>query len=56
MSGFYTTDDVIYIIRVYRAHVQERQIYLEVVNVAVESLDSRYVFMLDAGLKICVVR
>lgn len=54
ISGFYTMDDVIYIIRMYRVHAQERQIHLEVVDVAVESLDSRYVFMLDAGLKIYV--
>lgn len=53
-TGFYTMDDVIYTVRMYRIHAQERQIHLEVVDVSIDSLDSRYVFMLDIGLKIFI--
>lgn len=53
-TGFYTMDDIIYPTRMYRIHAQERQIHLEVVEVTPESLDSRFVFVLDTGLKLFI--
>uniref|UniRef100_A0A336MYS3 CSON003193 protein n=1 Tax=Culicoides sonorensis TaxID=179676 RepID=A0A336MYS3_CULSO len=53
-TGFYTMDDIVYPTRMYRIHAQERQIHLEVVKVTPESLDSRYVFVLDTGFKLYI--
>lgn len=51
-SGFYTVEDMTYITRLYRVHGAGSGIHLEPVTISHESLDPRYVFILDAGLKI----
>ncbi|XP_053610117.1 protein flightless-1 [Plodia interpunctella] len=51
-SGFFTVDDVHYVTRLYRVHAAGNSIHLEPVAVQAESLDPRYVFLLDAGLTI----
>ncbi|KAK7571791.1 hypothetical protein V9T40_014263 [Parthenolecanium corni] len=53
-SGFYTVEDVIYTTRFYRIHSAGPSIHLEPVAISVESLDPRYTFILDAGLKIFI--
>lgn len=53
-TGFYTMDDVSYSTRMYRVHASERQIHLEVVEACAESLDPRFVFVLDTGVKIFI--
>ncbi|XP_012256387.1 protein flightless-1 isoform X2 [Athalia rosae] len=51
-SGFYTIEDPPAITRVYRVHAAGASIHLEAVPVGVESLDPRFVFVLDKGTKI----
>nr|CAD7455146.1 unnamed protein product [Timema tahoe] len=52
-SGFFTVEDTTYAKRLYRVHAAgTSSIHLEPVPVAVSSLDPRYVFVLDTGLKI----
>ncbi|KAL1132057.1 hypothetical protein AAG570_010015 [Ranatra chinensis] len=52
-SGFYTVEDMTYVTRLYRVHgAGSSGIHLEPVPVSPESLDPRYVFILDNGLKI----
>lgn len=52
-SGFYTVEDTVYVTRLYRVHANGRSgIHLEPVTVSSESLDPRFVFVLDTGLKI----
>ncbi|XP_046688250.1 LOW QUALITY PROTEIN: protein flightless-1-like [Homalodisca vitripennis] len=52
-SGFYTVEDVAYTVRLYRVHgAGNSSIHLEPVPVSAESLDPRFVFLLDTGLKI----
>nr|CAD7257477.1 unnamed protein product [Timema shepardi] len=52
-SGFFTVEDMTYAKRLYRVHAAgTSSIHLEPVPVAVSSLDPRYVFVLDTGLKI----
>ncbi|RZF40467.1 hypothetical protein LSTR_LSTR000346 [Laodelphax striatellus] len=52
-SGFFTVEDMTYITRLYRVHAAGMSgIHLEPVHVGYESLDPRFVFVLDAGLKI----
>lgn len=52
-SGFYTVEDMIYVKRLYRVHNAGcSSIHLEPVLVSLESLDPRFVFVLDTGLKI----
>ncbi|KAK3911726.1 Protein flightless-1 [Frankliniella fusca] len=52
-SGFYTVEDTVYVKRLYRVHAASSHgIHLEPVAVAHTSLDPRYVFVLDCGLKI----
>ncbi|XP_075220548.1 FLII actin remodeling protein isoform X2 [Lycorma delicatula] len=52
-SGFYTVEDMTYIKRLYRVHAAGTSgIHLEPVPISYESLDPRYVFVLDTGLKI----
>ncbi|XP_014245300.1 protein flightless-1 [Cimex lectularius] len=51
-SGFYTVEDLTYVTRMYRVHGSGTGIHLEPVPAVTESLDPRYVFVLDAGLKI----
>ena len=53
-SGFYTVEDVEYNTRMYRVHEASHGIHLEAVAVDPSSLDPRYVFLLDAGLRIFV--
>ncbi|CAB0009071.1 unnamed protein product [Nesidiocoris tenuis] len=53
-SGFYTVEDMTYVTRLYRIHGAGAGIHLEPVPVSYESLDPRYVFVLDAGLKIFI--
>jgi len=50
-SGFYTVEDVEYITRMYKISGTHR-ILLEPVPLTYESLDSRYVYLLDDGMKI----
>ncbi|CAG5045121.1 unnamed protein product [Parnassius apollo] len=51
-SGFFTVDDPHYVTRLYRVHGAGSSIHLEPVPVSAESLDPRYVFILDTGLTI----
>ncbi|CAH0380666.1 unnamed protein product [Bemisia tabaci] len=51
-SGFYTVEDMTYITRLYRVHTVGNAIHLEPVAISSESLDPRFVFVLDTGLKI----
>lgn len=52
-SGFFTVEDMTYVTRLYRVHASGcSSIHLEPVPVAAESLDPRFVFVLDVGLKI----
>ncbi|CAG9864201.1 unnamed protein product [Phyllotreta striolata] len=53
-SGFYTVEDMNFETRLYRIHPAGPSIHLEPVRISVDSLDPRYVFVLDAGLKIFV--
>jgi len=53
-SGFYTVEQVEYTIRLYRIHEAQNGIHLEAVEAEFASLDSRYVFLLDAGMRIMV--
>jgi len=54
MSGFYTVEEEQYMTRLYRIHEASHGTHLEAVAVEAESLDPRYVFLLDAGLRIYV--
>ncbi|CAF4932515.1 unnamed protein product [Pieris macdunnoughi] len=49
-SGFFTVDDPHYVTRLYRVHGAGSSIHLEPVPVEADSLDPRYVFVLDTGL------
>ncbi|XP_026739466.1 protein flightless-1 [Trichoplusia ni] len=51
-SGFFTVDDPHYVTRLYRVHGAGNTIHLEPVAVQADSLDPRYVFVLDTGLVI----
>ena len=53
-SGFYTVEDIEYTIRMYRIHEASHGIHLEAVTPTTKSLDPRFVFLLDAGLRIFV--
>jgi len=53
-SGFYTVEDIEYNIRMYRIHEASHGIHLEAVTTSMDSLDPRFVFLLDAGLSIFV--
>jgi len=53
-SGFYTVEEVEYNTRMYRVHEASHGIHLEAVTVTPASLDPRFVFLLDAGLRIFV--
>ena len=53
-SGFYTVEDIEYTVRLYRIHEAVHGIHLEAVAAEFQSLDTRYVFLLDAGLRIMV--
>ncbi|XP_064595508.1 protein flightless-1 homolog isoform X2 [Liolophura sinensis] len=52
-SGFYTVEDTVYDAKLYRASGSQR-IHLERVAVSPSSLDRRYVFFLDVGMKLFV--
>ncbi|XP_055529280.1 protein flightless-1 [Wyeomyia smithii] len=51
-TGFYTIENLVYIVRLYRVHDAGANIHLEPVEVTYESLDLGYVFLLDTGLQI----
>uniref|UniRef100_A0A6M2DKF3 Putative serine/threonine phosphatase 2c n=1 Tax=Xenopsylla cheopis TaxID=163159 RepID=A0A6M2DKF3_XENCH len=51
-SGFYTIEDMTYITRLYRVHAAGSSVHLEAQPIEPESLDPRYVFVLDTGIKI----
>ncbi|XP_074600269.1 FLII actin remodeling protein [Brevipalpus obovatus] len=56
-SGFFTVEEAEIVHRMYRLHElqnKQRQLYLETVAISTESLDSRFVFVLDAGYNIFV--
>lgn len=54
-SGFYNVEEVEYVVRLYRLQPQQhRLLHIESVAVEPNSLDPRYVFVLDAGRKIFV--
>ncbi|GLV41932.1 flightless I [Carabus blaptoides fortunei] len=53
-SGFFTVEDMTYVVRLYRVHAAGASIHLEPVFVNTDSLDPRYVFVLDTGLKIFI--
>ncbi|XP_059619650.1 protein flightless-1 [Phlebotomus argentipes] len=53
-TGFFTIEDVVYIPRMYRVHAAGASIHLEPVAIGFTSLDPRYVFVLDTGLRIFI--
>lgn len=53
-SGFYTVDEVENPPRLYRIHAAGPSIHLEPVAVNATELDSRHVFLLDAGKKMFI--
>lgn len=53
-SGFFTIDEVDYLVRLYRVHGKGSSIILDPVPLDIESLDPRFVFVLDGGLKLFV--
>lgn len=56
-SGFFTVEEAEIVHRMYRLHElqnKQRQLYLETVAMLPESLDPRFVFVLDAGYNIFV--
>ena len=54
-SGFYTVEEVEYATRMYRIHESPiNGVHLEPVAAEYQSLDPRFVFLVDAGLKIYV--
>lgn len=48
-TGFFTVEDAVYNVRMYRVHGAGAAIHLEPVEVLCESLDPRYVFVIDNG-------
>ena len=56
-SGFFTVEETEFTHRMYRLHelqTNRRQLYLEPVDMSSVSLDSRYVFLVDAGQRIFI--
>ena len=55
-SGFYTVEEIEYPHRMFRLHevADRRQLHLETVELSWESLDSRFVFLIDTGQKIFI--
>lgn len=53
-TGFFTVEDVHHITRLYRVHAKGASLHLEPVNVDVEELDPRFVFLLDNNLQIFI--
>lgn len=56
-SGFYTVEETEYAHRMFRLHEvpeKSRQLHLETVALSSDSLDSRFVFLIDCGYKIYV--
>ncbi len=53
-SGFFTVEKDVYPTRLFRASVNGNQIIMQSVPVAAESLDPRFVFLLDAGMQMFV--
>lgn len=53
-TGFYTVEDVLYNIRLYRIHAAGASIHMEPVKVGSSSLDPRYSFLLDCGIKMYI--
>ena len=56
-SGFYTVEEAETVHRMYRLHelpTKQRQLYLEPVVLHESSLDSRYVYLIDAAYKIFI--
>lgn len=51
-TGFFTIEDNVYVVRLYRVHATDVSIHLEPVAVSPDSLDPNFVFVLDTGLKI----
>nr|XP_014093110.1 protein flightless-1 isoform X1 [Bactrocera oleae] len=53
-TGFYTVEDMLYTKRLYRVHAAGSSIHLEPVGLHIDSLDSRFAFMLDCGINIYI--
>lgn len=56
-SGFFSVEEAEVNKRMYRLHElsnRQRQLYIETVPLDIESLDSRFVFVIDAGYKVYV--
>lgn len=56
-SGFFTVEEIEYAHRMFRLHEvveKNRQLHLETVALSSNSLDSRFVFLIDAGYKIFI--
>lgn len=53
-TGFYTVEDMLYTIRLYRVHAAGASIHMEPVAVKFESLDPRYSYVLDCGIKMYI--
>lgn len=48
-TGFFTVEDAVYNMRMYRVHGAGAAVHMEPVEVHVESLDPRFVFVIDNG-------
>ncbi|XP_037955141.1 protein flightless-1 [Teleopsis dalmanni] len=53
-TGFYTIEELLYNTRLYRVHAAGSSIHLEPVAVDFNSLDPRFAFVLDCGVKIYI--
>lgn len=53
-TGFYTVEDMLYTVRLYRIHAAGSSVHMEPVAVTYQSLDPRYSFMLDCGIKMFI--
>lgn len=53
-TGFFTVEDVLHIVRMYRVHGKGASVHLEPVHADYTQLDPRYVFLLDSNLSIFI--
>ncbi|KAL9915605.1 FLII actin remodeling protein [Glossina fuscipes fuscipes] len=53
-TGFYTVEDMLYTIRLYRVHAAGASVHMEPVAACQDSLDPRFSFMLDCSIKLFI--
>lgn len=53
-TGFYTVEDMLYTIRLYRVHAAGASVHMEPVAACHDSLDPRFSFMLDCSIKLFI--